>query len=132
MTGNLYDLLAGGFPADRSRPCFILADGSQIPYGALEVGAGRVAARLAAEGVQTGDRGALQAEKSAEVIMIYLGVLKAGAVFVPLNAAYTQAEIGYFLSDAEPKVFITDPPAFVREAAAYEPQSKTVPREGGD
>jgi malonyl-CoA/methylmalonyl-CoA synthetase len=132
MTGNLYDILAGRFPADRGRPCFILSDGSEISYGALEDGAGRVAARLIAEGVKPGDRVALQAEKSAEVIMIYLGVLRAGAVFVPLNAAYTQAEIGYFLSDSEPKVFVADPPAFVREAATYGPLKKAVSREGGD
>jgi malonyl-CoA/methylmalonyl-CoA synthetase len=132
MADNLYDLLAGRFPKDRGRPCFILSDGSEISYGALEDGAGRVAARLIAEDVKPGDRVALQAEKSAEVIMIYLGVLKAGAVFVPLNAAYTQSEIGYFLSDAEPKVFVTDPPAFVREAATYEPLRKSTPREGGD
>ena len=124
MSGNLHDLLAGRFPADRRRPCFILSDGSEISYGALEDSAGRVAARLVAEGVRPGDRVALQAEKSAEAIMIYLGVLKAGAVFVPLNAAYTQAEIDYFLVDAEPRVFVTDPPGFVREAAGYEPLAR--------
>jgi malonyl-CoA/methylmalonyl-CoA synthetase len=132
MSVNLYELLAARFPRDRGKPCFILSDGTEISYGELEDGAGRVAARLIAEGVEPGDRVALQAEKSAEVIMIYLGVLQAGAVFVPLNAAYTQAEIAYFLSDAEPKVFITDPPGFVREAGRHEPMRKAVAREGGD
>ncbi|HEY7799621.1 MAG TPA: AMP-binding protein [Hyphomonadaceae bacterium] len=132
MSGNLYELLAARFPKDRGKPCFVLSDGTEISYGALEDGAARVAARLAAEGVEPGDRVALQAEKSAEVIMIYLGVLKAGAVFVPLNAAYTQAEIAYFIKDAEPKVFITDPPGFVREAKRYEPMRESVVREGGD
>ena len=83
MTANLYDLLASRFPADRSKPCFILSDGIEISYGALESAASRVASRLIAEGVKPGDRVVLQAEKSAESIMIYLGVLKAGAVFVP-------------------------------------------------
>src|SRR5882672_4140731 len=115
MSSNLYELLASRFPKDRGKPCFILSDGSEISYGALEDGAARVAARLIAEGVKPGDRVALQAEKSPEVIMIYLGVLMAGAVFVPLNAAYTKTEIDYFLGNAEPKVFITDPPGFVRE-----------------
>jgi malonyl-CoA/methylmalonyl-CoA synthetase len=53
-------------------------------------------------------------------------------VFVPLNAAYTKSEVDYFLKDAEPKVYITDPPAFVREAAAHAPLARPVPREGGD
>lgn len=132
MPANLYDLLSSRFPANRAAPCFILADGSEISYGALEAGAGRVAARLIAEGVKPGDRVALQAEKSPEGIIIYLGVLMAGAVFVPLNSAYTKSEIDYFLQDAEPKVFVTDPPAFVRDAAGHQPLTRAVSREGGD
>jgi len=132
MSNHLYDLLADGFPADRARPCFLLSDGSAISYGDLEAGAGRVAARLIAEGVRPGDRVALQAEKSPEVIMIYLGVLKAGAVFLPLNSAYTAAEVDYFLTNAEPKVFVTDPPAWVREAASHAPLERAVPRAAGD
>ena len=129
---NLYDLLASRFPADRSKPCFLLSDGSEISYGVLEAGAAAVVGRLVAEGVGPGDRVALQAEKSPESIMVYLGVLKAGAVYLPLNGAYTEAEVGYFLGDAEPKVFITDPPAWVREAGAAKPLAETVARDAGD
>jgi malonyl-CoA/methylmalonyl-CoA synthetase len=132
MSENLFELLASRFPADRSAPCFILSEGSEISYAALESAARRVAARLIAEGVRPGDRVALQAEKSPEVIMIYLGVLMAGAVFVPLNAAYTKSEVDYFLGDASPKIFITDPPAYVREAKGEEPLAHPVPREAGD
>jgi malonyl-CoA/methylmalonyl-CoA synthetase len=129
---NLYDLLASRFPADRSKPCFLLSDGRAISYGELESGAAHVAGRLAAEGVAPGDRVALQAEKSPESIMVYLGVLKAGAVYLPLNGAYTATEVDYFLGDAEPKVFITDPPAWVAEARAIAPMTAAVPREDGD
>ena len=132
MSENLYDLLASRFPADRSKPCFLLSDGRAISYGALEAGAAQVAGRLVADGVQPGDRVALQAEKSAEVIMIYLGVLKAGAVFLPLNSAYTPAEVDYFVGDAEPKVLVTDPLAWVADAAPFEPLAETVPRAAGD
>jgi len=132
MSENLYDLLSGRFPADRSKPCFLLSDGRAISYGDLEAGAAHVAGRLLAEGVRPGDRVALQAEKSAEAIMVYLGVLKAGAVFLPLNSAYTPAEVEYFLGDAEPKVFVTDPPAWVAAAKDNEPLETTVPRAAGD
>jgi malonyl-CoA/methylmalonyl-CoA synthetase len=125
---NLYDLLAGRFPDDRSKPCFLLSDSSAISYGALEDGAAHVAGRLAAEGVRPGDRVALQAEKSPESIMVYLGVLKAGAVYLPLNSAYTQAEVDYFLADAEPRAFITDPPRWVAEARAHPPLAAAVAR----
>ncbi|HVY89236.1 MAG TPA: AMP-binding protein [Hyphomonadaceae bacterium] len=129
---NLYDLLASRFPADRALPCFILSDGARISYEELEAGAAKAAARLIAEGVAPGDRVALQAEKSPQGIMIYLGVLKAGAVFVPLNSAYTESEVSYFLKDAEPKVFIKDPPNFVAGAGGFAPLSSTVAREPDD
>jgi malonyl-CoA/methylmalonyl-CoA synthetase len=130
MSENLYELLAERFPADRTRPAFLLSDGSEISYGELEDAAARVAGRLVADGVQPGDRVALQAEKSVEAAMIYLGVLKAGAVFLPLNQAYTPAEVDYFLSDAEPRVFITDAQAYV--AGAAEPLPQAVPRTAAD
>ena len=131
MSENLYDLLASRFPADRSRPAFLLSDGSEVSYGALEIGAGRVAARLAAEGVQPGDRVALQAEKSVEGVMLYLAVLKVGAVFLPLNSAYTPAEVDYFCADAEPALLITDPASFLAEAP-LEPLAETTPRAAAD
>ncbi|WP_293904288.1 AMP-binding protein [Phenylobacterium sp.] len=132
MSANLYDLLESRFPADRSKACFLLSDGSAISYGELERGAAHVAGRLVAEGVAPGDRVALQAEKSAAAIMVYLGVLKAGAVFLPLNPAYTASEVDYFLGDAEPKVFVTDPPAWVSEAVDAAPMETTVARGAGD
>jgi len=50
-------------------------------------------------------------EKSAEALMLYLASLRAGAVYLPLNSAYTAGEIRYFLGDAEPTVFVCSPPA---------------------
>jgi len=44
---NLYDLLAAGFPADRTQPAFILSDGAQVSYAELEAGAAQIAGRRA-------------------------------------------------------------------------------------
>ncbi|MDE2488829.1 MAG: AMP-binding protein [Alphaproteobacteria bacterium] len=132
MSENLYELLAGGFPEDRTRPCFLLSEGTAISYGALEKGAALAAGRLTALGVEPGDRVALQADKSPEAVMVYLGALKAGAVYLPLNSAYTPAEIDYFRQDAEPKAFVTDPPAFMAEARSAKPLQAVVPRAGSD
>jgi malonyl-CoA/methylmalonyl-CoA synthetase len=129
---NLYDLLAAGFPQDRGKPAFLLSDGSEVSYGALEDGAAQVAGHLIAQDVAPGDRVGLQVEKSVAAVMIYLGTLKAGAVFLPLNSAYTPAEVDYFVSDAEPTVFITDAEAFVVEAASARPLETTVPRTTDD
>jgi malonyl-CoA/methylmalonyl-CoA synthetase len=129
---NLYDALAAGFPADRTRPAFLLSDGAAVSYGQLEAGAAAVAGRLAAIGVRPGDRVGLQAEKSVQAVMIYLGVLNAGAVFLPLNTAYTPAEVAYFLGDAQPAAVITDAGAFMAQAREAEPMVGAVPRDDGD
>src|SRR4051812_41118929 len=105
MSENLYELLASRFPANGARPAFLRSDGFAVSYGELEARIAKVAGRLVAEGVQPGDRVALQAEKSIAGVVVYLATLKAGAVFLPLNAAYTPAEVDYFLKDAEPAVF---------------------------
>lgn len=74
----------------------------------LDVSA-RFANVLVSTGVKPGDRVAVQVEKSIEAVMLYLATLRAGAVFLPLNTAYTPAEIDYFLGDARPSLFICDP-----------------------
>jgi malonyl-CoA/methylmalonyl-CoA synthetase len=107
-------------------------DGGEVSYGALESGAARVAGWLQVQGVSPGDRVALQAEKSAEAVMIYLAVLKAGAVFLPLNPAYTEAEVAYFRQDAEPRVFITDAPGVVAQARRADPLAEAVARASDD
>ena len=125
---NLYDVLSSGFPADRTKAAFLLSDGSAVSYGELESGAAVVAGQLIAEGVQPGDRVGLQVAKSVEAVMIYLGVLKAGAVFLPLNSAYTAAEVDYFVGDAEPAIFITDAQGFLAKARDAMPLAAAVAR----
>ena len=49
---------------------------------------------------------AVQVEKSVEAVMLYLAVLRAGHVFLPLNTAYQSAEIAYFIGNAEPAVVV--------------------------
>ncbi len=60
-------------------------------------------------------------------MVVYLATLMAGAVFVPLNAAYTPAEVDYFVKDAEPRLFVTDAVQFVAEAAQATPLIDTYP-----
>ena len=48
-------------------------------------------------------------EKSPEALFLYLGCVRAGAVFLPLNTAYTASEVDYFLGDARPTILVTDP-----------------------
>src|SRR5580704_12524522 len=121
MNGNLYARLASRFPADRSAPLFRMLDGRTISYGEFEAGAARLAALLQAKGVAVGDRVAVQAPKSVEAVMLYLATLQVGAVFLPLNTAYTAAEIDYFVQDAEPALFVSDAVGLAIEAGGMAP-----------
>lgn len=60
-------------------------------------------------GVHPGDRVAVQVSKSVEALALYIACVQAGAVFLPLNTAYTEEELKYFLQDAEPRVLVVDP-----------------------
>ena len=80
-----------------------------ITYADLFAGAERIAATLVAAGLQPGDRVAVQVNKSLEAVQLYLGTVMAGGIFLPLNTAYTGAEVAYFITDATPRIVICDP-----------------------
>ncbi len=108
MAAYLYDVVSARFPAPEK--AFIEDHNGVITsYADVAAGSARMASALVALGVKPGDRVAVQVEKSPEAILLYLGCVRAGAVFLPLNTAYTPAEIDYFLSDSEPRVFVCDP-----------------------
>jgi malonyl-CoA/methylmalonyl-CoA synthetase len=90
-------------------PFLTTPQGRTLTYGDLETGSARLANALVEAGVQPGDRVAVQVEKSPEVVLLYLACLRAGAVYLPLNTAYTLNELAYFIGDAQPRVVICDP-----------------------
>jgi acyl-CoA synthetase (AMP-forming)/AMP-acid ligase II len=107
--GNfLFDLFRSRMSA-RERMFIETSDGRRFTYEhALRLSA-RIAHALTAFGVAPGDRVAVQVEKSPEAIILYLACLRAGAIYLPLNTAYTLAELDYFVGDAEPRLFVCDP-----------------------
>ncbi len=106
---NLYALLASRFPAAADAPCLILPDGRRVGYGELESQSARYGNLLLEAGLKPGDRVAAQVEKSAEALYLYLGCLRAGGVFLPLNPAYQRGEVEYFLDDARPRLYVCRP-----------------------
>jgi malonyl-CoA/methylmalonyl-CoA synthetase len=85
------------------------ADGRDFSYEAFRRLTGRIAGTLVQAGVGPGDRIAVQVEKSPEAIALFLAAARAGAVFLPLNTAYTLAEVEYFVGDAEPRLIVASP-----------------------
>ncbi|MFO7484321.1 malonate--CoA ligase [Oceanibaculum nanhaiense] len=109
MSDNLYELFESRFPADRAELFIETGDGKRYSYADLESWSGRIANLLVALGVTPGDRIAVQVDKSPEAIFLYLACLRVGAAYLPLNTAYRQAEIEYFLTDAEPRIAVCRP-----------------------
>ncbi|OIP10055.1 MAG: malonyl-CoA synthase [Betaproteobacteria bacterium CG2_30_68_42] len=109
MNENLYAVLAAGFPADPRAPCLILPDGRRYGYADIERASARYANLLVEAGTKQGDRIAVQVEKSPEALFVYLGCVRAGRVFLPMNPAYQPREVEYFLRDAEPSLFVCRP-----------------------
>ena len=142
---------------DPSRLAIEELDGTRISYADLIARAGRMANVLVARGVKVGDRVAAQTEKSVPALVLYLATVRAGAVYLPLNTAYTLNELEYFIGDAEPSLVVCDPAkaegvgkiaakvgarvetlgadgkgSLTEAASQASPEFRTVPRENDD
>ena len=107
---NLFVALRAAFPSDRQATAIETADGPGAPlhysWDDLDRATARIANLLDSLDLPPASRVAVQVEKSVEALMLYLAVLRAGHVFLPLNTAYQAAEIEYFLGNAEPAVMV--------------------------
>ncbi len=113
---NLFDALRMAFPADLDATAIETADTPEPLYYTwrdLDRGTAMLANLLASLDLPADARIAAQTEKSVEALMLYLAVLRAGYVYLPLNGAYQRAEIEYFIGNAAPSVVVCTPPHFV-------------------
>src|ERR1700730_7084572 len=108
MNANLFSRLFDGLD-DPTRLAIETTDGQRISYGELMAHAGQMANVLVDRGVKPGDRVAAQTEKSVPGLVLYLAAVRAGAVYLPLNTAYTLNELEYFIGDAEPSLVVGHP-----------------------
>lgn len=109
MTANIYALFASAANRAGDKAFIIEAGALRLRYDELDSATGRYASALASTGASAGDRIVVQVEKSIENVLLYLASLRVGLVYMPLNTAYTAAELEYFIADAEPAVIICDP-----------------------
>ena len=123
MNNYLFDTLFDQKPAGA---VFIeLVDGTHWSYSDFLDETARVANALVSLGIQPGDRVAAQIDKSVSAVALYLGTIRVGAVFLPLNTAYTATEVEYFISDVEPALLVCRPAA---EAALRPVATSTATR----
>jgi malonyl-CoA/methylmalonyl-CoA synthetase len=107
-SSNLYAAFRQQFPADLSKTVITTAAGDHFSYRDAEEKSAQVANFLCQQGLVRGDRITVQVEKSPAMLWLYLGTLRAGMVFHPLNTAYTNDELAYFLADADPALVVGD------------------------
>jgi len=105
---NLFVALRGAFPADLDTTAIETADGERLFYTWADIdrATARIANLLQWLDLPEGARVAVQTEKSVEALLLYLAVLRAGYVYLPLNTAYQSSEIEYFIGNAEPSVVV--------------------------
>lgn len=109
---NLYAALRAGFPADLDGPAIETETGLVYSWRDLERGSAMLANLLASLDIPAGSRVAAHTDKSVEALLLYLATLRAGFVYLPLNTAYQQAELDYFIGNAEPAVVVCSPRNF--------------------
>lgn len=105
---NLYSVLSTRFMQAPERIA-LQTPTEQWSYQRLHSTVGQMANWLISLNLPAGARVAAQTEKSPQALALYLATLRAGYVYLPLNTAYRQAEIEYFLGNAQPSVFVCDP-----------------------
>ena len=85
----------------------VIHDNESISYAGLELSANRLARHLRAMGIRSGSRVAILLPRSIDAYAALLGVLKAGAAYVPLDPDYPAERIRYILEDAAADVLVT-------------------------
>ncbi len=105
MSNHLFDAIRAS--AKSGDAIFIeTIDGRRWTYGDALRLSGQIASAIDVLGIRPGDRVAVQVDKSPLALMLYLACVRCGAVYLPLNTAYTLAELDYFVGDAEPRLVV--------------------------
>ncbi|MDH2328371.1 malonyl-CoA synthase [Cereibacter sp. SYSU M97828] len=117
MMQTIHELFAQTAELMQGKPLFERPGKPAISFAEALVLVERMATVLGELGVAPGDRVAVQVEKSPEAIALYLATLQVGGIYLPLNTAYTGAELDYFIGDATPRLLVCDPAQLGAHAA---------------
>jgi malonyl-CoA/methylmalonyl-CoA synthetase len=115
LSQNLFAALRAAFPNDLDAVAIETCDSAPPLYYTwrdIDCASARIANLLASLELPAGARIAAQTDKSVEALLLYLAVLRAGFVYLPLNSAYQQSELDYFIGNAEPSAVVCSPRNF--------------------
>jgi malonyl-CoA/methylmalonyl-CoA synthetase len=133
MNANFYAAIEAANRGRLQHDLLETETGRTFTYGDLAGESARYANVLTGLGARRGDRIAVLVEKSPASLFLYLGCLRAGLVYVPLNTAYQRGELSYFLDDAEPRVIVCRPQAadLIQDLYGGRSQIFTLDEDGG-
>lgn len=117
MNHNVYAVLTDRLLSNPDKPLIVTAKGGRLSRATVLSTSRRIAGFLRALGLEPGSRVVAQVPKSPEALMLYLACQQLGLVYVPLNPAYTDFEVEYFLSDSQPDLYVCAPEAHGRMAS---------------
>ena len=106
---NLYSTLSKRFETSLDSIFLRVPGGPSLTYRDVDRRSACMATALRDLGVEVGDRVVVQVDKSTDNVALYLACLRIGAVFLPLNSAYTSSEVDYFIGDAAPALVVARP-----------------------
>lgn len=109
VTDNLYTTLCTAWTPRADAVFLRLPDTSVLTFSDIDRLSAQHATVLDRCGVAVGDRVVAQVPKTPSAVALYLACLRLGAVYVPLNEAYTFDELAYFVDDARPTVVVLVP-----------------------
>ncbi|HYM26659.1 MAG TPA: non-ribosomal peptide synthetase [Steroidobacteraceae bacterium] len=113
---SIPEAFAAALPAGTERVA-LEGDGPALTYGELAARSDALAAGLAARGIGRGARVGLYANRSAEAVAAMLGVLKAGAAYVPFDTSYPANLLRYLYEDSAPALMLVQE-RLLQDAAA--------------
>ncbi|SEH73972.1 mycobactin peptide synthetase MbtE [Mycolicibacterium rutilum] len=87
----------------------VVYEGRRYSYRELNESANRVAHWLIEQGIGSEDRVAVLLDRSPELVITALGVIKAGAVYLPVDPTYPEDRLTFILSDSDPKLVVREP-----------------------
>ncbi|MFQ6551312.1 malonate--CoA ligase [Aestuariibius insulae] len=105
MTNPLYDTLFGAH-AGKDTPFLHLPGGTTITHAAFLAQTAQMAHALTDLGLQAGDRVAAQIDKSPNALALYAACAQTGLIFLPLNTAYTEGELSYFVENSGARLLV--------------------------
>ena len=108
VKGNLYTSYKEGFKNNLEGQFLYDDKGLNITYRELDSETAKLANGLKELGLSEGDRVTVQVDKCIEMVYLYLACVRSNIIFHPLNPAYKEKELSYFLDDAKPSLFISN------------------------